>query len=450
MGLRTVSLRRATGALVTALLAASLMTPAGSATASAVGSATPSARVGHYTPSAGVIFNAPLSPKRRHVINRHIRLSIDSAPKGSKIRIMSWNVKSELYRNSLIRAHQRGVSVRVIMSNGLAKQQSSDGDYQRLKRALRKGQANRKPDMKSWIRACVASCRGTRGIAHVKFYTFSQAGRARDVVMTGSANMTEVSASNQWNDMFTVKGDHGLWSEYQRIFAQAAKDRRANPPYQTYQVNKKMLAWFLPYLGGKATGDPVLKILKNVKCKGATGKSGMSGRTAIRVGQTAILNDRGVAIAKKLKGLYNDGCNVRLIYTVLGPQIADLLRTPGPRGLFPMRQIAQDTNGDGSFDRYLHMKDMTISGHYGKVTDAHLIYNGTQNWTAVSALSDEAGFTFFNSGIERKYSGWINTLFNNPPFNPNPVPDGGGGGDRPTTYGQTRNGVDPYAHVQLN
>ena len=450
MGLRNVSFRRATGALVPALLAASLMAPTGSATASAVGTAAPSPRVGNYTPPAGVIFNAPLSPKRRHVINRHIRLSIDSAPQGSKIRIMSWNVKSELYRKSLIRAHQRGVSVRVIMSNGLAKQQSSDGDYQRLKRALRQGQANRKPDMKSWIRACVASCRGTRGIAHVKFYTFSQAGNAHDVVMTGSANMTEVAATNQWNDMFTVKGDHGLWAEYQRIFKQAAKDRRAHPAYESYQVNKDMVAWFLPYLGPQATGDPVLKILKRVQCKGATGKSGMSGRTAIRIGQTAILDDRGYAIAKKLKSLYNNGCNVRLVYTVLGPKIGDLLRSPGSRGKFPMRQIAQDTNGDGSFDRYLHMKDMTISGHYGSLTSAHLVYNGTQNWTAVSALSDEAGFTFFDSGIERKYSGWINTLFNNPPFNPNPVPDGGGGGDRTTTYGRTSNGVDPYKYVQLN
>lgn len=373
-----------------------------------------------YTPKQGVLFNKPLTKGDRYVINDHIRKSIHSVHKGGKIRIMSWNVKSFPYRRALIEAHNRGVSVRVLMSNGLAKRQSASGDYNVLRRELSKHQAKRKKDMKSWIRACVASCRGTKGIAHVKFYTFSQSGKAEDVVMVGSANMTEVAAGNQWNDMFTLVDKPGLYKWFQKTFAQASRDRRAHPPYRTYQVDDLTQAWVFPYLGKGALGDPVTKILKRVQCKGVTGRAGVNGRTAIRIAQTAILDDRGVAIARQLKRLNDEGCNIRIAYTVLGPKIKDILRSTSGRGPVPARQVAQDFDGDCSYDRYLHMKDMTISGHYGKNTSAHFVYNGTQNWTEVSAYSDEAGFSFFSPTTERRYAAWINRLYENPPVNPHP------------------------------
>jgi phosphatidylserine/phosphatidylglycerophosphate/cardiolipin synthase-like enzyme len=373
-----------------------------------------------FTPKPGVLFNKPLTKKARNTINNHVRNSIDATRKGGKIRIMSWNVKSFPYRRALIRAHNRGVSVRVLMSNGLAKHQSAGGDYNVLRRELAKHQKNRKKDMKSWIRACVASCRGTKGIAHVKFYTFSRAGKANDVVMVGSANMTEVAAGNQWNDMFTLVNKPGLYDWYQKIFRQASRDHRSHPPYRTYRVDRSMLAWVFPYLGKKAVGDPVTRILKQVSCRGVTGKAGVHRRTAIRIGQTAILDDRGVAIARQLKRLNDKGCNIRIAYTVLGPKIRRILTSSSGRGPVPARQIAQDFDGDCSFDRYLHMKDMTISGHYGKNTSAHFVYNGTQNWTEVSAYSDEAGFSFYSPPIERRYAAWINRLFENPPVNPHP------------------------------
>ncbi len=375
-----------------------------------------------FTPKPGVLFNKPLTKKDRFRINNHIRHSIDASRSGSKIRIMSWNVKSFPYRRALIRAHNRGVSVRVIMSNGLAKHQSAGGDYKVLRRALAKGDKKRTKPMRSWIRACVASCRGTKGIAHVKFYTFSKAGKAENVVMVGSANMTEVAAANQWNDMYTLVNKPGLYKWYQKIFAQAARDRRARPPYRTYKVDSSTVAWVFPYLGKGTVGDPVTNILKQVKCRGIQGRAGVKGRTAIRIAQTAILDDRGLAIARRLKALYNDGCNIRIAYTVLGPKIKTILKSTSGRGPVPARQVAQDFDGDCSYDRYLHMKDMTISGVLGKNTSAHFIYNGTQNWTEVSAFSDEAGFSFFSPRIEVQYATWINRLFANPPVNPHPDP----------------------------
>jgi phosphatidylserine/phosphatidylglycerophosphate/cardiolipin synthase-like enzyme len=372
------------------------------------------ARVGHYTPAAGVLFNNPLSSDGSHRINRHIRLSINSSPRGSKIRVMSWNIKSDLYVRSLIDAHKRGVSVRIIMSNGLAEDQSGSGAYSKLKTALSKGNRYRTPKMRSWVRTCKSSCRGVHGIAHAKYYIFSHTGKAHYVVMVGSANMTEVAAMNQWNDMFTVVGRTKTYSRYLKIFAESALDEYAHPPYRTF-LDHDMHGWFLPYLGPAATGDPVLKVLNNVRCNGATGHSGINGHTAIRIGQTAFLNQRGIDIAAKLHSLYNAGCDIRIIYSVMGGQAGSRLWTSEGRGPIPSRHIVQDTDYDDEYDRYLHMKDMTISGVYGGQTNAHVVYNGTQNWTAVSFNSDEAGFVVHRESLERRYAKWINFLYNNPP-----------------------------------
>ncbi|HQR27817.1 MAG TPA: phospholipase D-like domain-containing protein [Nocardioides sp.] len=376
----------------------------------------------YYTPKTGAKFNFPLAAKESRTINKHIRLTIRSARSGSFIRIISWNYKSALYQDALLAAHDRGVTVRVLMSRAMARQQGPTGPFARLKKGLSRHQAKRPPARRSWARTCAASCRGNSGIAHVKFYTFSNTGYTQNVVIVSSANMTEVAARNQWNDAFTVVDNQGLFNKYVDIFKEATLDRRAHPPYQTYQVNKNLSTWFLPYLGPKATGDPVVKVLDKVRCKGATGRSGIGGRTAIRIGQTAILDDRGVAIARRLKQLYNSGCNIRIAYAVVGPNIKDILRSGSGRGPIPMQQIVQDFDGDGNFDRYIHMKSMTISGVYGKQTNAHMVYTGTQNWTAVGLVSDEAGFLMNNETYERQYAATINRIFNNPPPNPHPRP----------------------------
>jgi len=405
-------------------------------------------RVGHYTPAAGVLFNNPLSDEGSHRINRHVRLSINSSPKGSKIRVMSWNIKSDLYVRSLIDAHKRGVSVRIIMSNGLAEDQSSTGAYTKLKTALSKGNRTRSATMKSWVRTCKSSCRGVHGIAHAKYYVFSHTGKARYVVMVGSANMTEVAAMNQWNDMFTVVGRKKVYSRYLKVFAEAGLDQRADPPYRTF-IDHDMRGWFLPYLGPAATGDPVLKVLDQIRCNGATGRSGIGGHTAIRIAQTAFLNQRGIDIAAKLHDLYDAGCNIKLIYAVMGGQAGSRLWTQQGRGPIPSRHIVQDTDYDGDYDRYLHMKDMTISGVYGTSTNAHVVYNGTQNWTQVSFNSDEAGFVVHRESLERRYAKWINFLYNNPPpYYGRPIMGRSLTGTDHETM--TPGSADRYQGVQLN
>ncbi len=69
-----------------------------------------------YVPKAGPSFNNPYGtqPAVRRLISQ-VNRTIDSVPRGGKIRISAWNVRSAAITNALIRAHQRKVSVQVVM-----------------------------------------------------------------------------------------------------------------------------------------------------------------------------------------------------------------------------------------------------------------------------------------------------------------------------------------------
>ena len=105
-----------------------------------------------------------------------------------------------------------------------------NGPFRRLHRGLKAGNEGRKASRRSWARTCDKSCRGKRGMAHSKFYLFSEAGNAKKVLIQGSANYTVASGSNQWNDIVTHVGNDRLYRFATHVFAQAAKDDPVHPP----------------------------------------------------------------------------------------------------------------------------------------------------------------------------------------------------------------------------
>lgn len=394
-----------------------------------------------YSPKTGPIFNDPRFKKSKDRIIRHIIRSVDATPTGELIRVHSWNIASSRFVNHLISAHRRGVSVRVLMSRGKVEDQGSRGDFSRLKRALSNpSESHPQPKgERSWARSCNRSCRGKRGIAHTKSYVFSQAGKSQKVVMVSSANATEVSAKFQWNDMFTVVGNDVLYRKFLDIFAESGKDKKAKRPYQTVSSGPYEAYWY-PWAGKDAKGDRVIKSLKKISCKGAKGNTGTAaGRTRIRIAMDAILNDRGIKIGKRLARLYEQGCDIHITYALMGNQVLQVVRHTS-RGAIPIRQIVQDFNNDGIYDRYLHAKVMTVSGVYGKDRSAQIVWNGTENWSGLALLSDEVGMEVRKQGALRKYERWINHLFANPP--------------RARTAAVAARaralGVDPYSQMEHN
>lgn len=385
--------------LITGLLVG---TGAASAPASAAG----------YTPPSGVTTSNPLgSPAERRTIIAMVIRSIDSAPKRSQIRVASWNIRSDDIVGALIRAHRRGVGVRVIMDLGNANPENPNVGVDRLSVALR-GAANRaRPNkLRSGVRRCVSSCRGAQGIPHAKFFLFSHLGKAKRVVINTSANATDLAASSQWNDAYVLKRKPPVYRAFRQVFAQMWRDQ---PVAQGYTVTKdgSLTAMFYPYTGAHTTKDPVIRELDRVACLNSTGTR----VTKIRIAMTSWYGDRGIAIAQKIRDLANAGCDIRIVYAVMGNEALRVLRKLGPAPV-PMQQIVQDFDGDGVYDRYLHSKVLTIKGTY-RHRQAAVALNGSANWSPAVLASDEAVLRLQGTKVVNTYNRWIDGLYDNPPVN---------------------------------
>lgn len=233
--------------------------------------------------------------------------------------------------------------------------------------------------------------------------------------MYGSVNATDLAANYQWNDLTTLANNTAHYDRLVAIFDEMTLDRPAPEPYQ-YFGPADHLAGVFPHQGPNVRyPDPVLNDLSRVRCAPVATGHGLSGRTHIRIAMTAMTDERGVNLAKRLKQLYDQGCNIRIIYAMFGNTVLNVLRGKGGRGPIPMRQVAQDFNKDCIYDRYLHTKIMTISGNWNGNPAAEVTWNGSANWTTNSLNSDEVGMRIYTTGVRKLYSGWIDSIFNNPP-----------------------------------
>ncbi|MGB0101832.1 MAG: phospholipase D-like domain-containing protein [Nocardioides sp.] len=435
-----------------------LLVPTGGSTATA---GTPD----NFRPKAGANFNNPTGDRdaRRGIYRRIIR-SVDSAPKGSTIKFFTWNFLTSQGTDVLLRAQRRGVTVRLIMDASNNRDEVGNPPFRRLRSGLHQGNKAKPKRPNSWAKTCQNSCRGPGGAAHAKFFMFSEVGKkAKKVVMQGSANFTLASTNNQWNDTVTHVNHKGVWKFYNKVFGQAAKDKKRKSPLAK-ETFKGFTLYMFP-LGGRERQDPVMKLLKQVKCRGA--KNTASHRTVIRIAPDVIRNPRGMALARKVRGLWNAGCDIRIGYTVLGIDVGRYLRSSDGRGPVPMKHLVQDFDGDGRFDNYFHLKAMTVVGHVGNDRSDHVVLNGSANWSGLGKVSDENIGVYRRKQLTLRYQNHLNYWYNNFPSDrsrsarsstaaqraaaqegelvfgsgPNAVYEDG------TPYSLT--GVDPYANLDV-
>lgn len=371
------------------------------------------AQADNYTPRGGATFNNPIgSGDKQRAIFRHLLRSINSTPRGEEIHIFSWNFLTADGADALLRAQRRNVRVRVLMDT---RNRNRDGVYNtqfaRLKRGLNKGNRGRDKGRRSWARVCERSCRGRGGTAHSKFYLFSRVGKARQVFMQGSTNFTKASTTNQWNDIFTHKGQPAAYKFGLNVFKQATKDRPRKNPYATTQFGSTRLMMFPSY--GSLKRDPLLNTLKTIRCRGA--RNTRNGRTNILVAPDAIRQSRGMALAKKMRALWQDGCDVRIGYTVMGVKQGRYLRREGGRGPVPLKHLVQDFDGDGDFDNYFHMKSLAVRGNVGGDRSGNLVFNGSANWSGLAKGSDENMGIYRSAKVEATYRKHIDYWYKNFP-----------------------------------
>lgn len=396
-------IRQAGGALATAVLLVGA-TAVGAAASGATGvSATATgakaararaARAAAFTPQPGALFNWPTgTPAEQLRIISNINRTIKSTPPGSAIRIAQYSFDREDIADSLVAAYRRGVTVQMLLNDNWTTRQTL-----RLQRVI--GSDRTAP---SFVYICHSSCRGPRGNLHSKFYLFTQAGQARNVVMFGSANLTDNSAYIQWNDMFTVRSG-AMLDLYTAVFDAMVPDQVVPHPYLAVTVGD-LENDFYPHYDTTVANDPVAQRLRAIGCH-ASGGTGLHGHSVIRLAMFGWSGPRGGYLADRIAGLRRHGCNVKAIVSSTGGHVVRTLRAAD----VPVRSASFDRNGNGTIDLYGHTKYMLLSGRYQGVSTWN-VWTGSANWSDVSFNNDETTVRIPRRPAYRRYLHNFNRLW---------------------------------------
>jgi hypothetical protein len=217
-----------------------------------------------------------------------------------------------------------------------------------------------------------------------------------NLVVQTSMNLTRFAYRGQWNQA-TVWDNAGVYNSFSDIFERVRSKQQGG--IRSY-TNGGVTSVFWPR--GSLSNDVILRALNNTRCKGATA-GGVNGRTRVRMINYAIYQKRGTAIAKRLRAMWNSGCNIRIIYSVSSRPVLSILRSKSGRGPIPMRQSVIK-NRRGEIVQYNHSKWLAISGVYaGKSRGTYTVLPGSANLADLSYTSDEQTQHIFSSAWTRPY-----------------------------------------------
>ena len=209
------------------------------------------------------------------------------------------------------------------------------------------------------------------------------------MVVQTSMNLTAFAYGHQWNQAQAMVSPT-VYADFMRIFRHPARfGRPVAQPYHVYRAGRSVTDYFFPRPGTTPASDPVMQLLNPVSCTGATGGGTSTGRTRIRIIQYAMYDTRGLWIARKLRSLWDHGCDIGIIYSLMTRPVLSILRSRTGRGPVPMRQSVIK-NSAGELVSYNHSKWMTITGHWGfSQRAAYLTFSGSSNWANLALGSDE-------------------------------------------------------------
>lgn len=336
----------------------------------------------NFNPPQGTKFSHAFVKGSSYQIRTQILRSIESTPKGAQIKILSWSFKSQALRDALLAAKRRGVSVQVILAG---RSNATNSDYGFLLKHLGAQRYSKSITRGSWVYRCSHSCRGTTGTMHAKVYLFSQVRNTLWVSMTGSGNMTDFAAQGQWNQMFTNTNNKPAYNALYNVFQQAKADRPANPQQLTINLPTTTF-FFAPFATPTVKSDFMNAALNKVRCTGNTAFA--NGRTRIRIAMYTWRDSRGTWLARTVRRLWDQGCDVRIIYAIISGGLKGILYSPAGRGRIPMRQtLLVDKKHQPVW--YLHNKYIAIEGNINGVPNSYVAYQGSFNFSNLGLTSDE-------------------------------------------------------------
>lgn len=381
--------------LGTVLVLLLLVTTLGSAPSTAQISTTAAAATAPtWRPAAGASFNTPRStPTDQWRSERRIREAIEHSPAGSYIRFTIFSFDRMNMADALIDAKRRGVHVQILLNN-----HQFTTAMVKMRRVLGTDRSKQ-----SFMYVCKYGCRSTGENLHTKMYLFSRTGAAKYVVLTGSHNLTANAGVNQWNDLYGVNDDYNLFLAFNELFMKMKKDVPDTPLYYYRNVGSRYQLQVFPYPNFRADNDPMMTILKRIRCSGATGGTGVNGRTKVRVAMGSWDGYRGTYLAQQLRTLFAAGCDVKVLYGLAGASVRNVFATKTRRGYVPVHINGYDTDEDGDIDLYNHQKILTVSGHWYDKTDASFVWTGSSNWQNAGAKGDEIIFRVAGPNVVDRY-----------------------------------------------
>jgi phosphatidylserine/phosphatidylglycerophosphate/cardiolipin synthase-like enzyme len=361
-----------------------------------------------YVPPQGAKFNHWNIKRYRNTIRRHMLRTINSVPRGATIRWMVFSFGDWAIEKALVRARNRGVSVQVL---GNYKNRETWAPWRKLQATLgtKISKSGRNPERLSWARQCRKSCRGWGGNLHVKLYLFSQVATVQNVTMYGSWNPTWVANQRQWNHLDT-RWDPDTYQQYLNIFAQAKRDR---PFGYAHWMSGGMENFVFPRPGTHAADDPINQELGKISCVSAPDlATGVTHATVVRIGMYVFGGSRGTWMARRIRSLWNQGCDVAIVYGFASPRALSILYSPTGRGRIPMKQCMKIENGKPY--RYLHHKFVAVRGVYDGVQDTNVVWAGSTNFSMLGFSADDLTVRTMDAGITQAYFNDFGITWNGP------------------------------------
>ena len=393
------------------------------ATVVLVGGGTVSAQA--WEPDPGALFNNPMGAREaqdRTMV--HIRRAINHAPKHSLIRIATYSLDRPDVTKALLDACERKVAIQLVLNDNW-----TSGQTRSMRRAFGTSLQPRFDDgcnprdpkkfaqpwaYPSYVKICEGACRLDRpmGNQHMKFFLFSQTGKARNVVMVGSTNLTGFAARTHWNDLYTMNDRPVSYAAYSTIHNQLAHDVPVAEPHVVV-VDGDLTSEFgaiVPRI--EKENDPVWLRLDQVSCDAPAGY-GQQGHSVVRVMMYAWVGERGQYLAKKVADLDRQGCVVRVILSGAGTVVKRLLR----RGGVQMRSADLNTDDDletgfdeTPWEHFTHEKWMALNGTYAGAP-LRVVWTGSENWSDKAEVNDEVTITIPRRGVHKQYARHFETLW---------------------------------------
>ena len=321
----------------------------------------PAAQAAAYMPTPGATFNDPTSRTRSDQtrLMDQIIAAVNNVPKGSVIRVVAYSFDYQPMAKALIKAHDRGAQVRLLIDS-----HASTHQIRLLKKELGTGTSDG-----SYLRTCKYSCMSNKAsFIHSKLYLFSRTGGAKYVSMNSSANPAETGISKSWNNTYTTVGDKTLYDANVDNFNDMLPDKTNTDYYHTVESGN-LKEYFFPRAGSTKKSDTLYNILNDVSCP-----------STIKL-TTYFWTSARLYLAEKLTALQKAGCHVEVIYpdgsgdqnTIYSAVTAEL-RHGGIR-TWNTRPVA---------GLYVHNKVILIDGTYQGLPNQKIVYTTSQNLTMTS------------------------------------------------------------------